>query len=163
MKKFIVFCYKNVIFSATLLVMLILSIKYQNSAHPYLLADNRHYTFYLWRRFFGKKDSILRYGLLTMCQMTLWSLFYLVQRRDNLWKCLFFIFTCISIAPQQLVEFRYFIPSFILWRLNISISSSLSLALELILNIFVNALTIYIFLIHPFKWPNSPELQRFMW
>lgn len=162
-KKFIIFCYKNLIISAIPLVTLILLIKYQNPAHPYLLADNRHYTFYIWRRLFGKKDSLLRYAFLPLCQLTLWSLFHLVQKRDNLWKCLFFLFTCLSIVPQQLVEFRYYMPAFILWRLNISSSSSFSLALELILNIFVNVLTIYIFLNHPFKWPNSPELQRFMW
>ncbi|XP_074605296.1 alpha-1,2-glucosyltransferase Alg10 [Brevipalpus obovatus] len=161
LQSFAVFCYKRSLNIILTLIALGLLLMHQKSPHPYLLADNRHYTFYIWRRLFGNTSSIIRYALLPMCCLTLWSLINL--GKNTFFQCLFIIFTTISIVPQALIEFRYFIPAFVVWRLTININSSFSLALEFALNIFVNIVTIYIFLYHPYKWTNSRELQRFMW
>ena len=35
-------------------VLMVAVIHLNTMAHPYLLADNRHFTFYIWRRFFAR-------------------------------------------------------------------------------------------------------------
>ena len=37
------------------------------------------------------------------------------------------------------------------------------LVLELLINVAINAATLYLFLARSFKWPNSDQWQRFMW
>ncbi|CAK1597982.1 unnamed protein product [Parnassius mnemosyne] len=37
-----------------LLILFIIIVHYNTITHPYLLADNRHYTFYIWNHWFGK-------------------------------------------------------------------------------------------------------------
>jgi alpha-1,2-glucosyltransferase len=75
--------------------------------HPYLLADNRHYTFYLWRRVFARSElvrlaavpgyvggwALLLAGLSAAGEHWLW--------------CAGFAVSCwVSLAPAWLVEFR---------------------------------------------------------
>lgn len=155
--------YKNMTTVLLISIAIIVIIKFQSLPHSYLLADNRHFTFYLWRRILGNSESFIRYTLLPVCLLTSWSFINLIHRKDNLWKCLFILSICIIVIPQRLLEFRYFVPAFIIWRLNIFTNSALSLSLELMYNMLINGLTFFIFLNKPFKWSNSDELQRFMW
>ena len=41
-----------------------LSIRFASPVHPFMLADNRHYVFYLWKKIMSKK--YVRYGLLPL-------------------------------------------------------------------------------------------------
>jgi alpha-1,2-glucosyltransferase len=128
--------------------------------HPYLLADNRHYTFYVWRRLLS---TPLAYPAIPMYLLGGWSCLSLLKTRDTLWKSLFVFCTFVSLVPQQLLEFRYFIVPYIIWRLNLVTTSMLTLTFELVLNVLINGLTIYLFLYKSFKWNTSSEVQRFMW
>ncbi|XP_015791193.1 putative Dol-P-Glc:Glc(2)Man(9)GlcNAc(2)-PP-Dol alpha-1,2-glucosyltransferase [Tetranychus urticae] len=163
LRRFILYCYQKSTTVIIISIALFLIIKYQNSPHSYLLADNRHYTFYLWRRILGSEKYFIRFSLIPVCLLTSLSFISLLHRKDNIWKCLFILSICIITIPQELLEFRYFVPAFVIWRLNIASNSSMSLTLELAFNIFINSLTLYMFILRPFKWPNSNELQRFMW
>ncbi|XP_053212427.1 dol-P-Glc:Glc(2)Man(9)GlcNAc(2)-PP-Dol alpha-1,2-glucosyltransferase-like [Panonychus citri] len=163
LRKFMAYFYKNMTTVLLISIAIIVIIKFQSLPHSYLLADNRHFTFYLWRRILGNSESFIRYTLLPVCLLTSWSFINLIHRKDNLWKCLFILSICIIVIPQRLLEFRYFVPAFIIWRLNIFTNSALSLSLELMYNMLINGLTFFIFLNKPFKWSNSDELQRFMW
>lgn len=136
--------------------------------HPYLLADNRHFTFYVWRRFLGCPTSpFSRSILLTpLYAFSLCTIISTLRTKDTLWRYFFSICLCISIVPQKLLEFRYFVVPFMIWRLNIPNnhqSNHFQLTVEFVLNCFVNILTIYLFLYKTFKWPSSTETQRFMW
>lgn len=162
LKKFISELYKHPVKIAVIGLFLITAVQVFSYVHPYLLADNRHYTFYLWRRFLGR-NTISRLICIPVYVYTGITMLHLLQRKDALWKLLFCICTAISLVPQRLLEFRYFIPAFVIWRLNISPNNSTALSIEFALYTLVNAFTIYMFLFYTFKWPNSAELQRIMW
>ena len=81
--------------------------------------------------------------------------------------------TALAIVPSPLIEPRYFIVPYLLFRLHLGPSDATPAAqarwqravlVELAFNIVVNAGTVYVFLERPFAWPNEPgRLQRFMW
>ncbi|KAF1335563.1 hypothetical protein FI667_g1326, partial [Globisporangium splendens] len=45
---------KGLLFMVCVVVMMMLVIVFFSPVHPFMLADNRHYTFYIWRKFFLK-------------------------------------------------------------------------------------------------------------
>jgi len=64
----------------------------------------------------------------------------------------------------MLLEFRYFILPYILIRAQIKPTCWKSLAIETVMMVLVNIVTIYLFLFKPFHWEQEPDrLQRFMW
>ncbi|XP_074645221.1 dol-P-Glc:Glc(2)Man(9)GlcNAc(2)-PP-Dol alpha-1,2-glucosyltransferase-like [Tubulanus polymorphus] len=131
-------------------------------AHPYLLADNRHYTFYVWSRIYRRHD-LVKFALIPVYVYAAWSVCYELRFKNIIWKMLFAVCTCICLVPQQLMEFRYFIIPYLILRLNMNIAAYWKIILELIVYGAVNALTIYIFVERPFLWPDSENKQRFMW
>lgn len=134
-----------------------------SSAHPYLLADNRHYTFYVWRRFLSVNlpIQVLLYPILYIyCIFVLVSA---VSGKDGLWKCVFAMCTTLSLVPQSLLEFRYFLIPFVIWRLNVTRGSVRQYVMEFTFNAAINLLTIYIFICKKFAWDGEAGDQRFMW
>lgn len=147
-------------------------------AHPYLLADNRHYTFYLWRRVWHRSDwPFLRYLPIPLYLFTLVSMWNSVRFESTLgrrtrWsglielsvKSLFFLLVAATIVPQQLIEVRYFVPAFVLWRLNQPPSTGrVQTVLELCWAVAINFATVTVFATKTFRHPNSDELQRIIW
>jgi alpha-1,2-glucosyltransferase len=131
-------------------------------AHPYLLADNRHLSFYVWRRLLdidvaGKNAHILIYTF------SLFSFLATLNRRDFLFKFVFVLSVVALLAPTPLFEFRYFVLPFLIWRINILPNSLTTIAMEFAFNMFLNAVIFHLFLFCPFKWPNESALQRIMW
>ena len=92
-----------------------------------------------------------------------WSCLSLLGHKDDIWKIIFGICIVAATIPQKLLEFRYFILPYIIFRLNIKEGSWLQLSAEMLLSIFINCTAVYLFVNKPFKWENSMELQRFMW
>jgi alpha-1,2-glucosyltransferase len=74
-------------------------------AHPYLLADNRHYTFYLWKRLLRKQA--VRQGLVPLYVIG-WALLMegLASTQGHLWAVAYAAATAITLAPAWLLEFR---------------------------------------------------------
>ena len=132
--------------------------------HEYLLADNRHFPFYIWRKVYARHWSV-KYILIPVYMFAAFCINgKLTQKQHRLWVVMFYI--CISIVtiPQKLLEFRYFIIPYILFRVHVPLVSYGRLLMECILYVAVNAITIYLFLEKPFHWAHSPEeIQRFMW
>ncbi|XP_059161332.1 putative Dol-P-Glc:Glc(2)Man(9)GlcNAc(2)-PP-Dol alpha-1,2-glucosyltransferase [Physella acuta] len=130
--------------------------------HKYLLSDNRHYTFYVWSKFF-RRFPVVRYALIPAYLYCIYSFYKLTIERGILWHLatLFCITACL--VPQMLLEFRYFIIPFYILRLNIKLPSLSTLVIELLFNICVNVFTVYMFVKRPFYWPDDPNPQRFMW
>jgi alpha-1,2-glucosyltransferase len=133
--------------------------------HPFLLSDNRHYTFYIWSKLY-KRHHLVKYAL-TPIYLTAIYLFYrnLMQNGKTIgWLLAYTLCIIVGLVPQKLIEFRYFIIPFYVYRLNISVYSFKELLFELLLYILINSATIYIFLNKIFYWPNQQdEQQRFMW
>uniref|UniRef100_A0AAF5DHZ2 Dol-P-Glc:Glc(2)Man(9)GlcNAc(2)-PP-Dol alpha-1,2-glucosyltransferase n=1 Tax=Strongyloides stercoralis TaxID=6248 RepID=A0AAF5DHZ2_STRER len=74
-----------------------------------------------------------------------------------------FLSLALCIVPAGLLEFRYFIIHFALWRLSIQYNSKISLIGELLISLLINCIVLYLFLFKPFVWPSEPNsLQRFM-
>lgn len=147
------------------------------TAHPYLLADNRHYTFYIWQRTY-QRYSWFKYSMIPIYYAFIWLIasrlqLALSKRMPNsshavrsLWILAFFGFTAATLIPSALLEFRYFIVPFTLLLLQLlgNKTSPISLLLLLAFNVAINFVTIRIFLYQPFKWSDRTErTARFMW
>lgn len=130
--------------------------------HKYLLADNRHYTFYVWKRVFQRHD-IVKYLLVPGYIFAGWSIAESLKSKSVFWNLMFFVCLCTSTVPQKLLEFRYFILPYVIYRLNIPLPPTSRLLCELSCYVVVNFLTFYIFLNKTFQWPDSQDIQRFMW
>ena len=156
-------CKKHWIILSGFVVCIISVIKSYTLAHPYLLADNRHYTFYIWRKIITRTD--LTPILLTpVYTFGVFSVLYSLRRTELAFKIAFPLCVVINLLPQYLLEFRYFVIPFILHRLQVRPQSWWSLIAEMVLFQIVNIVTIYLFLFKPFHWQHEPEqIQRFMW
>lgn len=74
------------------------------------------------------------------------------------------VFAAINLAPQLLLEFRYFIVPYLLYRLQVRPRSWARLASEAAAHAAVDAATVALFLWRPFAWDHEPDqVQRFMW
>lgn len=150
-------------------------------AHPYLLADNRHYTFYIWRRVFERHWAV-RY-LLIPAELLGWRLLMggLAAAQRRLWCVAFAAAVVVTLAPAWLVEFRYFTPGQLLALLHLwlprvdagGVSGAagtgggtsvdwLALLVTGLGYAVVNAVTLYVFVVRPFTWPDG-STARFMW
>ncbi|CAG8536287.1 5560_t:CDS:2 [Paraglomus occultum] len=132
--------------------------------HPFLLSDNRHYSFYVWKKIYKRHPSV-KYLLIpayfTALQIILRPL---TACRSSLWMLTFATAVCLTLVPSPLFEFRYFIIPYIIYRLNIRPPSATRLLLEFMAYSVVNAVTLYLFIYKPFKWESEPsQLQRFLW
>eukprot|EP00116_Pleurobrachia_bachei_P001299 sb/3461561/ len=135
--------------------------------HPYLLADNRHYTFYVWRRILNRTPATM-YLLLPVCFYTFLNMVALLSTvHSKFFTLLYFLCCAAQTVPQGLLEFRYFILPYILYRLHVPQHSWVVLFLELCQYTLINLLTVKVFLNKTFDWPDVGELnlnpQRFMW
>lgn len=145
------------------LVVLIIAVHQFTYVHEYLLADNRHYTFYIWRKIFQRHWTVKYlaipcyiYGSLILTQK-------LLQKNSILFVLLFTVSVALVTIPQKLLEFRYFIIPYLIFRLHAPIPKYLSLLLEMALYFSVNFFTLLMFVYKPFYWENSKDIQRFMW
>ncbi|KAF4079619.1 hypothetical protein AMELA_G00180100 [Ameiurus melas] len=130
--------------------------------HQYLLADNRHFPFYVWKRIF-QKHELVRFLLVPAYVFAAWSFMDTLNSKSPFWILAFCVCLVAATVPQKLLEFRYFILPYLLYRVHVPLSSLPRLLLEFALYAAVNAATIYIFIQKTFQWPDSPAVQRFMW
>lgn len=192
--------------------MFAIVIHYNTIVHPFTLADNRHYVFYVFRLLL-RHESIkyLAAPIYLLCAyVTLQTLGRPTSdsgRNDkerpnsttslkaqqignheapvHLNFVLIWITTCtLCLISAPLVEPRYFILPWIVWRLHVPCptpsrfsvttwSSILRLTiahgdhrlwLETLWFLIINVLTGYMFLYRGFLWPQEPaNVQRFMW
>lgn len=120
--------------------------------HPFLLADNRHYTFYIWRRLINPARNNLKVALL-VSPLFVAGLFILVglgpltqffQRlavsarnknktstnnksikknvvnRHFISTAVFYLGVLATLVPSPLLEPRYYMVPFVLWRITIA-------------------------------------------
>lgn len=152
-----------ILFTGCVLAIMYAVVSNFTYAHKYLLADNRHYTFYIWRRIIDR-NWYMRYALIPI-YFTCWFIMIreLNKKVHRLWVFFFIVCTALVLIPQSLLEFRYFIIPYIVFRLHIPKSNLLELLIEACLYTLINGATFYLFVHRPFKWENEEEQQRFMW
>ncbi|KAL1210895.1 Dol-P-Glc:Glc(2)Man(9)GlcNAc(2)-PP-Dol alpha-1,2-glucosyltransferase [Cardamine amara subsp. amara] len=141
------------------------SVHFFSLAHPYLLADNRHYPFYLWRKIINVHWS-MKYMLVPVYVYSWFSILTLLAKtRRKIWVLVYFLATCGVLVPTPLIEFRYYTIPFYLFMLHSCVRSSGFATWLLIGTIFVctNVFTMAMFLFRPFKWSHEDGVQRFIW
>lgn len=191
------------------------------TVHPFLLADNRHYYFYIFRLLL--RPWWIRYAVTPLYVFSAWASIEtrgepasttsqsaqsptdpLVEKAQTSARrrpynlpdgrstgTVSFVMTTIfttalALCTAPLVEPRYCIIPFVMWRMHLplyspgvsqdqEIAKSRSLIkmllaydyrviLETIWFLIINATTGYIFIHWTFEWPNEPGMaQRFMW
>lgn len=144
-------------------IAMVISVYKFTFVHTYLLADNRHYTFYIWRRLYNLHPAV-PYLIIPIHLYAIYILYKtLAEKRSNLWIFIFTIAVVLVTVPQRLLEFRYFIVPYVMMRLNFPLMSYPFLLLEIFIYFSVNYLTIVTYINSPFVWLRSGEVQRFMW
>ncbi|GFQ07333.1 dol-p-glc:glc(2)man(9)glcnac(2)-pp-dol alpha-1 2-glucosyltransferase [Phtheirospermum japonicum] len=146
----------------TALTIGFLSVHYFSIAHPYLLADNRHYPFYLWRKVVNYHWST-KYLMVPLYVYSWFSIVCnLVKKQKKLWVLVYFFACAASLIPAPLIEFRYFTIPFFFLVLNIDITDKSWIVIG-ILYFVVNCFTMFTFLFRPFAWKHEGGTQRFIW
>ncbi|KAM4712319.1 dol-P-Glc:Glc(2)Man(9)GlcNAc(2)-PP-Dol alpha-1,2-glucosyltransferase [Anableps anableps] len=130
--------------------------------HKYLLADNRHFPFYVWKKVF-QRHEIVHFLLVPAYVFAAWNFLDSFKSRSLFWSLAYLACLLCATVPQKLLEFRYFIVPYLMYRLHMPLPSLPRLVGEFLLYTAVNAATIYIFIAKTFHWPDSTATQRFMW
>ncbi|KAL0023149.1 hypothetical protein WJX77_007277 [Trebouxia sp. C0004] len=130
--------------------------------HPYLVADNRHYTFYIWKDILTRSPAA-RYALIPLYAYSGRSVWNSVKAQQ-LRSCalLMTLCTAVTLVPAWLIEFRYFTIPFAMVALHMQPASASQLKLIIAAYALTNAATVYIFLFRPFQWPDH-SIARFIW
>mmetsp|Transcript_7563 Transcript_7563/g.11492 ORF Transcript_7563/g.11492 Transcript_7563/m.11492 type:complete len:355 (-) Transcript_7563:125-1189(-) len=132
--------------------------------HPFLLSDNRHYTFYVWRRLLDNPSLPWMRAFLAlpytfaahMC------LLRLSQVKNSIWVLIYVVATCLVLVPAHLLEPRYFtVPIFLLHQ-SVPERSWGSLSFWYIGSVVVNAGVILTFLNATFTYADG-TVARFIW
>ncbi|KAK7390572.1 hypothetical protein VNO78_25881 [Psophocarpus tetragonolobus] len=145
------------------LIVGFLSVHFFSVAHPYLIADNRHYPFYLWRKVIMAHWS-MKYLLVPIYICSWLSIIHMLGKfRSKIWVLAYFLATAAVLIPAPLIEFRYYTISFYFLALHCNINDSQSWLFTGMLYIGVNVFTMMMFLFRPFYWNHEPGIQRFIW
>jgi alpha-1,2-glucosyltransferase len=151
------------VFVLCVLVTSLVIIHFNTLVHPYLLADNRHYVFYIWNRFYGKHFSF-RY---LVVPVYLFSWFVIIKKlwdKSNVTFLLLYIpCTFVVLTTQKLLELRYFFIPYVLFRLHIKNTSSVALLYEFFSHFLINILTLYLFFTKTIQWEDYDYPQRLIW
>lgn len=158
--------------SLGILCGMLLAVHKNTILHPYLLADNRHYPFYLFRRTVLLHPYIKYLGV-PIYYGAGWSVLDVLSRKPRISILLVIGWAGAvigSIIGAGLVEFRYFIGGWALWRIAVGEeskqggSSTWRWLLEIVWFAMINVATGWLFLRKGFVWENEPgKIQRFMW
>jgi alpha-1,2-glucosyltransferase len=94
-----------------------LSVHYASPIHPFMLADNRHYVFYLWKNMMRR--GYVRYFLVPVYVALGWGIIERLRlQQSSLWCFGLLICTALVLIPAHLVEFRYFTVPAMLWQVH---------------------------------------------
>jgi len=167
----------SVIFNEIPIVILIFLITvttglvyFNTIAHPYLLADNRHYTFYVWRLLFGPSKSVfLRYIPVPLYTYGLYFVDKSLTQSSIAYKLAYWIVTSIVLCAQFLLEPRYFVVPYIMFKLHSdknNKSFTLKVAtVEFVIYQICNCFIMWVFLYRPFvsTMDDTGRIDRFTW
>ncbi|GAB0086616.1 Dol-P-Glc:Glc(2)Man(9)GlcNAc(2)-PP-Dol alpha-1,2-glucosyltransferase [Sergentomyia squamirostris] len=139
-----------------------IAVTYNTIVHPYILADNRHYTFYLWNRLLSK--PLIRFMAIPIYVFAVAGVAELLKTQSAGFKLIYSVCTIVSIFLQSMIEFRYFLLPFLILRLFYTKPLSInSIGVEFAFNIAVNIAAFNVFFTKTFYWSDYSEPQRIMW
>lgn len=119
-------------------------------AHPYLLADNRHYTFYIWKNIL-RPSAMFRVCLAPLYAACVYELGSQLSRNIGwIYSAGFWVCTMMTLIPSGLLEFRYFTVPALLFIVHVQPPRWYWSILQIACFAAVNAVTVYIFAERPF-------------
>lgn len=164
----------NILFTVASFAIIYHIVKNYTVVHPFLLADNRHYTFYIYRKILSKSWSQL--AVLPVYHFGSWVLFHSLR---TLYRSSMLSLHPISLAallfcssatliPSPLFEPRYYIVPLVLVRMfmvpqNERLNRSASHLMEFIWYLAINTMYFIVFFSYTFSWLTEPGLQRIIW
>lgn len=137
-------------------------IKYYTLVHPYLLADNRHYTFYIWNRFYGNFE-LAKYIVIPVYIIAITNIFIKLRAKSFGFSLLFIVCLIVGVSFQLLLELRYFLIPFLILRLQTLKPKTNYLIFEFLCYVIINLATLYLFFTKEIYWTDFKEVQRIIW
>ncbi|TDL28757.1 glucosyltransferase [Rickenella mellea] len=126
--------------------------------HPFLLSDNRHYTFYVWRRIF-RFHWVVPYLFAPGYLVAGHAWFLRIGAQQSLLQTLVLPVCMLpTLLLTPLLEPRYFLIPYILLRVQVTDIPDYMLTLEFCWYTLINAVTMYVFL-----YMEREDVGRFMW
>eukprot|EP00636_Phaeomonas_parva_P006118 CAMPEP_0118875862 /NCGR_PEP_ID=MMETSP1163-20130328/16761_1 /TAXON_ID=124430 /ORGANISM="Phaeomonas parva, Strain CCMP2877" /LENGTH=459 /DNA_ID=CAMNT_0006811411 /DNA_START=206 /DNA_END=1585 /DNA_ORIENTATION=- len=129
-------------------------------SHPFLLADNRHLTFYLWKGLLAKPQARLLLGA-AYCVAGILGMRRLSRCQGFLFSAGFLATTALVLVPAHLLELRYFTLPVLIYHLHAPQRPPTAVYLAVALNAALSLGLGYVFLYRPFEDANGVT-QRFM-
>jgi alpha-1,2-glucosyltransferase len=130
-------------------------------AHPFLLADNRHYTFYLWRLL--NRAWWVKYATALPCGFALLFVHRSLARMGTAWRVGFWACTAAVLVATPLLEPRYFTVPFAIATCAADPPRSARARWSAVLTpAAINIATLAVFLYRPYTWGDG-SVARFMW
>ncbi|XP_075487886.1 dol-P-Glc:Glc(2)Man(9)GlcNAc(2)-PP-Dol alpha-1,2-glucosyltransferase isoform X1 [Primulina tabacum] len=149
--------------SIAALTICFLSVKIFSIAHPYLLADNRHYPFYLWRKIVNYHWST-KYLMVPLYVYSMFSIVAnLAKGQKKIWVMVYILACAGALIPTPLIEFRYYTVPFYFLILHTCIDDNKSWLILGTIYVAINCFTMFMFLFQPFSWSHEAGTQRLMW
>ncbi|QBM86532.1 alpha-1,2-glucosyltransferase [Metschnikowia aff. pulcherrima] len=160
---------------ATFLAYVIIRYVIQNYTvvHPFLLADNRHYTFYIYRKILSRPYA--EFLLVPVYHFSVWLVAYLLIMTSTkstlsfspLLLLGFFVSMAITLVPSPLFEPRYYIVPLVLFRIFICPAPGLTRnqrhMCEFLWYTLINMVFFIVFFSYEFTWVSEPGVQRIIW
>lgn len=144
--------------TAVLSVFMAITVHFFTIQHPFLLSDNRHYTFYVWRRIFCL-HPIVPYLFIPGYIALAWAWFLRIAPDQTLLQTLILpIFVLPTLLPTPLLEPRYFVIPYILLRAQVVDVPTWAVVVEALWYAAINVVTMGIFL-----FAERQGVGRFMW
>lgn len=138
------------------------SVHHGSVAHPYLLADNRHYTFYIWKNVLGRSAAV-RVALAPVYAACAYEVVSRLARCGGVLLAGGFVACAVAaLLPAGLLEFRYFSVPTLLFVAHLRPPHWRFSAAQVACFAAVNAGTLYTLCERPFRWPDG-SVARFMW
>nr|CAI5847127.1 unnamed protein product [Callosobruchus analis] len=154
------------VLTAVFLIIALAIVHSNTLVHPYMLADNRHYIFYIWNRFYGKY-ALFKYLMVPVYIFCLYIIAKIIQDSgDAIYLLMYLVCVFVVLVTQKLIEVRYYFIPYILLRLkmgNRSPVSTFCLILEFLTTVFINVLTLRLFFTKTIIWSNYVDPQRLIW
>ncbi|XP_011869846.1 PREDICTED: putative Dol-P-Glc:Glc(2)Man(9)GlcNAc(2)-PP-Dol alpha-1,2-glucosyltransferase [Vollenhovia emeryi] len=138
------------------------TVRLNTLVHPYVLADNRHYWFYVWNRFLGRRAAF-RYLPIPVYAASLFAMSRNVAHLRFLTQINYVLCVCAVLVPQLLVEPRYFILPYVFYRLNMKRPEGWQVCCESLTTLAINCAQFVIFANKVFYWEDQPYAQRISW
>ncbi|XP_066581431.1 dol-P-Glc:Glc(2)Man(9)GlcNAc(2)-PP-Dol alpha-1,2-glucosyltransferase [Prorops nasuta] len=130
--------------------------------HPYVLADNRHYVFYIWSKFMGRY-AIFKYLLIPLYSFSIYVILCNISHLRFTTQINYLCCICLVIIPQLLLEPRYFILPYIFYRLMLQKPKRWQVLMESLTIFIINLVQFFVFVNKTFYWQDLPDPQRIGW